>query len=326
MEAVNKSAPAETINPMDLYCGKMDKTPCCSTHNECPPRYPNKWIRAEPSPKERYLAPPAGQYTLFSTSTFCIIIQTTMNIMEFIWETVDHTGDKDIAIYTETDLEGLWELGFVDTARFPKSEWFKVLNPYLQIDGSYKLTKADFLSLDKYRYQGEIKIPFNPLQINEGKYTDEGLQELLDLSIAPSVSLSSSDLDQKIESLKKKYRQADRLILIKMPAKQEIRQWVEQNPSPLRRLELLFADFLKQKGFTQEAMEKAQSVSRVATPDEQARVQASTFSVLPGSVVEEKAAGFKKMAKAKGPATHPDDDPTKPTLKKIKRSVKGTRS
>ena len=247
-----------------------------------------------------------------------------MNIMEFIWDTVERPGDGSEMIYTKDDAEALWELGFVDTGRFPKSDWFQALQPFLEQDGNFHFSKGEFLSLDSHRYQGEIKIPFNALEINEGKYTDEGIQELVDLSVAPSLSLSKSALQKKIDALKQKYRQKDGLILVKMPAKQEIRVWIDADPSPLHRLELLFADFLKQRGFLQESVKEVKAHARVATPQEQARVQASAFSILPSTVVEAKAGEFKKMAKAK---THTDtaEDDSKPKLKKIKRSPKGTR-
>ncbi len=248
-----------------------------------------------------------------------------MNIMEFIWETVERPDNGDRMVYAKQDVEALWELGFVDTERFPKQDWFEALEPFLEQDGNFRFNKAEFLSLDSYRYQGDIKVPFNALEINEGKYSDEGIQVLVVLSVAPSISLSKAELGKKVDVLKQKYRQKDGLILIKMPAKQEIRSWIDDNPSPLHRLELLFADFLKQRGFLKEAKKEVQAHARVATPQEQARVQASAFSNLPSTVVEAKASEFKKMAKANAPTGSSEEDDSKPKLKKIKRNPKGMR-
>ena len=245
------------------------------------------------------------------------------NTMEFIWNSLDKIENGQKVRYAAEDAAYLWDYGFVDTGKCSKQDWFQVLVPFRQPDGSYVLSRDEFFTLDRHRYDGPIKIPFDPLKINEGKYTDEGFQELVDGAIAPSCGLSSADIKNKVEALKKEFRQSDGLILIAPPAKIKIKDWIDADPSPTRRREFMFEDFLKSEGLFKQQEAVAQQSSLVATPEQQAAVQASTFSQVPTSRTEENAVAFKAMAQAKpkvatkGPATT--------ELKSVKRNKKGLR-
>ena len=245
------------------------------------------------------------------------------NSIEFIWNSLEKTEDGQKVRYYPEDAAFLWDYGFVDTGQFSKHDWLKALTPFQQPDGTFVLNHDEFLTLDRYRYQGPVKITFDPMKINEGRYTDEGFQELVDHSIAPSCGLPAMEFKTKIDDLKKEFRQGDGLILLKQPAKLKIRAWLEEFPSPTRRRELMFDDFLKDTGYFQKAEAESQKASLVASPEQQAAIQASTFSQVPTTRTEAQAKAFKAMAKskpkpqAKGPATT--------ELKKVKRSRKGLR-
>lgn len=243
-------------------------------------------------------------------------------VMEYLWEQLDKTVDGEHVYYTELDLDTLWYNGFVDTSRFDIATWKAAFEPYKQEADVYILTKDEFLSLEKYRFTGEIHVPFDAMLINEGKYTDEGLDDLVNASIIPSCNLSIDKVDIFFKKLKADFRQSDGLILIKKEAKLRIKALIDGNPSPLRNLELLVDNMMEQKGSELEAeVEKLES--QIASI--QGTRQASSFTSKPSSKVEAKAREFAKLQAAKKADHQHDSGAAKVELKKIKRSRKGFR-
>lgn len=259
-----------------------------------------------------------------------VLEMDTDNVMEYLWGQIEKTPDGKHIRYTLEDIDSLWWMGFVDTERYPLTAWRRVFEPYKREGGVYILNHASFLSLDQYRYKGEIRIPFDAMLINEGKYTDEGLQELFDLSIAPSTRKTPKELQQFIENLKKKHRQPDALIKIDRNAKVEIMELIDQFPSPLRNLEITF-DRMLEAGVDQEMAEQLDADESARATSEAAK-QVSQFSSTPTSRAEVQAKRLQDLQKAKEkPAAKPA--PAKKTekkkegveLKKIKRSRRGMR-
>lgn len=245
------------------------------------------------------------------------------NVMEHLWETLDKTADGQHIRYTIVDLEQLWWMGFVDTQNYSMEAWCSIFEPYKQPDGSYQLTRDEFLSLDKYRYKGEIKIPFDPMLINEGRYTDDGLNELVQLSIAPSCNLTANQLKDFFDLLKNDFRESDGLILIREPAKQRIRALLEEHSSPLRNLEILLDQMFQEKGKELEGkVSQAESDEAIM----RAALQASRFSSAPTSKLEENAEALKALEKKKHRQEQSEIEGVKNIeLKKIRRSRKGMR-
>ncbi|MBI4126107.1 MAG: hypothetical protein HY465_01300, partial [Deltaproteobacteria bacterium] len=155
------------------------------------------------------------------------------DVMAYLWETLDKTPDGAHIQYTISDIDMLWHMGFVDTERVSIETWRTAFESHRQPNGMFLIGHEAFLDLDQYRYKGEIHIPFDAMLINEGRYTDTGLQELIDLSIAPSCSLSLQQVDAFFTSLKKDFRDPQGLIVVGKEAKQRIKKLLEDSPSPL---------------------------------------------------------------------------------------------
>ncbi|MBT3181734.1 MAG: hypothetical protein HN337_04400 [Deltaproteobacteria bacterium] len=245
-------------------------------------------------------------------------------VMDHLWDQLEKTEDGNHVYYTNLDIITLWETGFVDTERYDIETWKQVFEPYKQDEDAYLLNKDEFLKLDDYRFKGEIHIPFDAMLINEGKYTDEGLDELVELSIVPSCKMSQDQLYSFFATLKEDFRDTDGLIIIKEDAKQRIKTLLESNPSPLRNLEILLDQMYESKGADLES-EIDKLESDVATLE--AARQVSQFSASPTTKVEAKAKQFEKLQKVKKKKefVEEDDGKDKVKLKKIKRSRKGFR-
>lgn len=242
------------------------------------------------------------------------------NVMEHLWETLDKTPDGKIR-YHQLDIEQLWTLGFVDAAQVNLAEWEALFEPFRQDDGTFLLGRDDFLALDRHRYKGEVRIPFDAMEINEGRYTDEGLRDLIEASIAPSCGLARDELDKFFGGLMKDFLQPDGLILIRGPAKERIRDLLAEHPSPLRNLEILLDNMLQQRG---DEMEERIDDTLAAAATAEAALQASHFSTSPVSRAEDGARGLKALEKSRA-AAGPAADGAKVELKRIKRSRKGMR-
>lgn len=243
--------------------------------------------------------------------------------MEAIWESSEK-GSDDSLHYPLELLHFLYQSGFIDTHRHSLEEWVQACETFKKNDGDYQFTKAEFLSLEPYRYAGEIKTPFDPMRINEGKYTNEGFQKLIDNSLKPSCSLAATSIDQRLEELKNKFRQPDHLILVGGDFKLAIRRLLEEYPSPLRRLEHLFDAIVKSPTAQKEIAEKQATMRRTATPHQHANIQKSLFIQGTQSIGAIQAQKLRALQQTKS-TTSKTDSPQGDPLKTLKRSPKGFR-
>lgn len=247
-------------------------------------------------------------------------------VMEYLWDNLDKTEDGNHISYSLDDIDALWWMGFVDTDKYTLEKWREVFEPYKQPDDTYLLTRPAFLALEKYRYTGEIKIPFDAMLINEGKYTDEGLQELFDLSIRPSCYYPPDGFQQYVDDFKKRHREADGLIKIDKTAKLEIKGFIDTSPSPLRNLELTL-DRMIEDGVDEKLAEQLH-VNETARATTEAAKQVSQFSSTPTSAAEiqsQRLQDLQKVKKKKPRATAKKSKKPSTELKKIRRSRKGMR-
>lgn len=250
-----------------------------------------------------------------------------INVMEAIWES-SQKGSDDCLHYPLELLQFLYHNGFIDTSRHSVDDWVLACESFKQPDGHYKFSKEEFLTLDPYRYSGEIKIPFDPMRINEGKYTDEGLQKLIDNAIKPSCGLTPKEINAEMKEIKTKFRQTDQLILVKADFKLAVKRLLEEHPSPLRRLEFLFDSIIKSPSAQKEIRQKQTVLRRTATPQQHAKIQKSLFIQGTRSVTELQAQKLKEIHQLKPRvATFEGTDPEGgKELKRVKRSPKGIRS
>lgn len=251
------------------------------------------------------------------------------NGMELFWERLQKYPDEAHVTLSQEDVDTMWDSGIVDTKQYPIAAWRAAFDVHRQADGTYLLSKEEFLSKETYRYKGEIMVPFDAMQINEGKYTDEGLNELFDASIAPSASLSPAELKKFLDDLKTLFREPNGLVKIGKEAKTQIRDIIDQNPSPLRRLELTFDALINaqmEKGLPEGPGEFVAVSQHELSPEQLAKVQASSFSMQPINIGEEKWRALGKIEKRSKKAEKASvQDKASTTIKKAKRSRKGIR-
>lgn len=240
--------------------------------------------------------------------------------IEGMWASANK-DEKNRAVYTQEELENMWIGGFIDTERIKLDDWIDALDPYKLGDSKFHFDYDQFVSLDQYRYKGEIRIPFDPMNVENGKYTEESIDQLFDLTIKTSCSLPYADLKNYAEEFKKIYRIPNGdLINVNEDARLQLVTLLEDYPSPLRNLEILLDNlFSMAERFL---AEQGVDVSRVAQIASE-----SMFSKNPLTTVEKKAMDLKNLTKAKPKEEKIDSEKQNEgvSLKDIKRSKRGVR-
>ncbi|MBI4236899.1 MAG: hypothetical protein HY696_00600 [Deltaproteobacteria bacterium] len=245
------------------------------------------------------------------------------DILSYLWDQLPKSPDPDHVTYTAADIDTLWHMGFVDIGLCPLTTWRQAFATNRQPDGKFLLTREDFLSLDRYRYKGEIYAPFDADLINEGQYTDEGFQELVEQSLVPSCSLGRAELGGLVDGLKARIRQPNGLLRIEALAKREIARWLKKHPSPLRRLELLFSAMLEAQA---EALGDVGTPPAAKSPEQIARVEASTFTMLSAHDPKDRQRALHDLTKAKDAPSPPTPTGGGTPLKQLRRSRRGVLS
>jgi hypothetical protein len=173
--------------------------------------------------------------------------------------------------------------------------------------------------IEEFRYKGPIREPFDFRQINEGFYTDQGLGELFELGIGPSIEAPRKEFDAFITEVKKTFCGKDNLIRVDAACKEKIGAFMNAHPSPLRRLELIMEARAAGIELNPDMFKYQVSGVNAVTA-----MQASAFSMRPSTVAVSKREALGKVTQAKAkPADQSAPDST--PLHKIRRSPRGTR-
>lgn len=165
---------------------------------------------------------------------------TNQDAMEFIWDRIPKQKDGKTIKYLSGDVDYLYAHGFVDTKKFKLEEWHKAFDPFKQKDGSFILTKKQFMSLRMFRYTGPSGEVFDALRIKPGPWTDEQLQELYDRSIGVASTLPEKSFWTFVNALKKKSSRfaEDGRFYIDMRFRVGLDALIKLYPSPRTLLEL----------------------------------------------------------------------------------------
>lgn len=242
------------------------------------------------------------------------------HVMAKLWAQVQKSPDGKWVWFTDRDIEFLWHCGFVDTRQVPFTQWAGFFLPFLdKASRVYSLNKTHFMLIEDFRYKGPIREPFDFHKINEGHYTDQGLGELFELGVGPSVEATAAEIADFVARLQEKFRDTNKLIRVDRACKEAIGLWMDEHPSPLRRLELIMAS---QKGNA--ALNPKLFQYELHGTEAVHSMQMSAFSMRPGSVALSQKESLGKLTQSKPQKNKSDTVSTTP-LHKLRRSPKGTR-
>jgi hypothetical protein len=161
--------------------------------------------------------------------------------MEELWETVSQEGKdgtRSINYQGDYDLLYLFANGLVDFKKYTLDDWIKSFVDSKQSDGSYKVSKDQWLAKRKYRYEGPIGEPFDPDQLQEREFTEDEFKAVFIHFICPVTWAPESSIPQILEHYRKNGRLVGGRIRIDKEIKNDLRQALERIPNPLRILQL----------------------------------------------------------------------------------------
>src|SRR5262249_30757370 len=135
-------------------------------------------------------------------SVICYWMMPIQDPMLVIWEKVSQPfpeGRRCIQWRTRADIDYLYDTGFVDTDRYKKEEWIDAFKDSLLPDGSYLITREQWLAKGVYRFSGPTAAPFDPLSLQEGEWEVEEFEKILEEKIFPSTTLSKEIFRKAID-------------------------------------------------------------------------------------------------------------------------------
>lgn len=222
-----------------------------------------------------------------------------MDQLEQIWNQVAtqaEDGKKYIILKLGIqDLMFLYMSGFVDAKKYSFKQWMEAFTPSRRPNGHYWVLKEHWLEKKKYHYTGPVKIPFDPMKMEERDYEEQEITKLLTEKILPGTMFNVAYAPTIINNLKAQ----GRLINGKFRIDQELKKYLlgvmNQYPSPMRILEV-----------SVDRMRKAKKGDRKLM---QEQIQKSAFSA--GSTAQQIAAARLSSLMGSGRAAAPAETPAK---------------
>lgn len=164
-----------------------------------------------------------------------------MTPLEELWEKVAQPGDdghKYITYKGEQDLIFLYANGFVDFRKYTAAAWVEAFTESKQKNGSYRVTREQWLAKEKYRLNEPVGEPFDPGRLKEKEITEAEFAAVLKHFICPSTWIPEANIPNMLEYYRKNKKLANGKIRIDPSIKKEFKDVLEKLPSPLRVLQL----------------------------------------------------------------------------------------
>ncbi|QQR80567.1 MAG: hypothetical protein IPJ69_14980 [Deltaproteobacteria bacterium] len=192
-------------------------------------------------------------------------------------------GKRFITFKSVQDLMFLYATGFVDTQKYSFEQWLNAFTSSRQSNGSYLVSKEQWLEKKKYHYSGPVNPPFDPMTIEEKEYTEQEITKLLTQDLIPATSFDKSYVPQVINNLKAQGRLINGKFKIDQNVKKYLTEVIKQYPSPLRVLQVTVHKLLKaKKGDVASAKEELQKSSFFAGASAQ-QIASSRLSNMVGN-------------------------------------------
>lgn len=154
-------------------------------------------------------------------------------IMDKLWDKLPKNKDGTTVTYWAQDIPYLYAHGFVDTQNHTLEAWQNAFLPYKKPDGTFVLNKAQFLTLDVYRYKEPVGEPFEPQKLREGVWPDYELALLWESTLKRHSSISFEEFELFINEFKHQ-GQTDKTgsLVVNQAFKKALQDVLDIHPSP----------------------------------------------------------------------------------------------
>lgn len=154
--------------------------------------------------------------------------------LQSIWDKLSKPGKegkKWLAFKDRNDLVYLFSTGFVDESQYSLQDWVKAFEESRQPDGSYLISEGQWLEKVKYHYSGPIGVPFDPMMLREGDWTDQQMELLIKEKILPAIYFTEAEFRKILEEVKPTFY-ANGVYKISAPVKKDLKELIDMIPSP----------------------------------------------------------------------------------------------
>lgn len=204
-------------------------------------------------------------------------IAKAKKVMETLWDQMRSAPLKmppnTLILEGDHDLIYLYNTGFVDTDKYSLQTWLNAFRDSRKPKGDYHLTKEQWLAKAKYRYNGLVAPPFDPMQLREGEWTLENVKKLAKQWILPETTITYEQYMRGIEEAKKQGLFKDDKFTVTREWKQKLLEILNTHPSPRRQRALLVEKMRRQEELETPGGVPARTVSKT-TPTETGPVTA----------------------------------------------------
>lgn len=173
-----------------------------------------------------------------------------MDPLESIWNKVarpSKDGKKYIVFATLQDLMYLYASGFVDAQKYSFKQWSEAFSSSREPDGSYCVSAEQWAEKKKFHYRGPIDTPFDPLSLEERLYTEREITRILTDQFIPSTIYSKSYVPSILNHLRTQGKMVGGEFQIDLEFKKRLSSIIDQQPSPLRVLQVIVHRLRSQK-------------------------------------------------------------------------------
>lgn len=147
-------------------------------------------------------------------------------------------GKKYLIFKSRTDLDYLYCTGFVDEAKYKPSDWVEAFSDSLMPNGAYMVSEAQWLDKVKYHFWGKVGLPWNPMELREGEWSDAEFGTMIKDKILPQIFFTPEEFEKVLGEAKKNGLMVGGKYMVTKLVKENLVDLLNNYPSPRRAREI----------------------------------------------------------------------------------------
>lgn len=147
-------------------------------------------------------------------------------------------GKKYIIFKSRTDLDYLYCTGFVDETKYSPTDWVNAFSDSLMPNNAYLVTEEQWLDKVKYHFWGKVGVPWNPMELREGEWTETEFRAMVKDKILPQIFHTPEEFEIILSDAKKSGLMIGGKYMITKLVKENLLDLLNNYPSPRRAREM----------------------------------------------------------------------------------------
>lgn len=154
--------------------------------------------------------------------------------LQSIWDKLSKPakdGKKWLTFRDRNDLVYLYSTGFVDEKQYTLQDWIKAFDDSRQADGSYLIAEGSWMDKVKFHYAGPIGVPFDPLDLRDGDWTEADMEKVIVEKILPSIYFTEAEFRKIFDEVKPTFF-LNGVYKLNSAVKKDLKELIDLIPSP----------------------------------------------------------------------------------------------